>query len=140
MIKFKMVAAVAAALVFTACSSNTDTLLKNKKWRVYDVQVPANTPFNNTQITQAKDLKSGYYSNVYYQFLDNNVFIATVDNVPDTGHYEIISNGKVISITPPKSENRSVEHLVSVEKLSEQEFDMKVKTDEFYFILKTKRE
>ncbi|ATL48098.1 hypothetical protein COR50_13505 [Chitinophaga caeni] len=126
-------------LFLVACNaSKTDQLLKNKKWRVYDVQVPPNDPYNLTQVTQAKDFKSGYYSNVYYQFLDNNVFIATIDNVPDTGHYELLSNGKIISVTSAKNKSRKSEHLVNIVQLDDDHFDMKVYTGEFHFILRTK--
>lgn len=128
------------SLLFVACNSgHTNDLLIHKKWRVYDVVVPAGSAYDNTQITQAIDLKRGYYTNVYYQFLDNNVFVATIDNKPDSGKYQILSNGAVISVTASNG-LRSSENLVTVVKLDEQHFDMKVKSGEYYFVLKTKAE
>ena len=125
-------------LVFlTACSH--DQLLLHKKWRVYDVVVPPGSDYDNTQITQAIDLKRGYYTNVYYQFLDNNLFIATIDNKPDSGKYEMLSGGKVISVTASNG-SRTAENLVTVVNLDETHFDMKVKSGDYYFILKTKAE
>jgi len=103
------------------------------------VQVPAGDPYDNTQITQAADLKRGYYSNVYYQFLDNNVFIATIDNKPDSGKYSLLSNGSIISVTASNG-LRSAENLVTIVHLDDQLFDMKVKSGEYYFVLKTKAE
>jgi hypothetical protein len=126
-------------LLLTACSSHTNSLLIHKKWRVYDFIVPPGAPYDNTQITQAIDLKRGYYANVYYQFLDNNVFIATIDNKPDTGKYQLLSNGAVISITASNG-LRSAENLVTVVNLDEQHFDMKVKSGDYDFIIKTKAE
>ncbi|QHS59880.1 hypothetical protein [Chitinophaga agri] len=132
--------AAIVAVVLSACnSSRTNELLIHKKWRVYDVVVPADNAYDNTQITQAIDLKRGYYTNVYYQFLDNNLFIATIDNKPDSGKYKLLSNGKVISVTGANG-LRSSENLVTVTKLDETHFDMKVKSGEYYFILKTKAE
>lgn len=128
------------AVVFSACNSGrTNDLLVHKKWRVYDVVVPPDNAYDNTQITQAIDLKRGYYTNVYYQFLDNNLFIATIDNKPDSGKYKLLSDGKVISVTAANG-LRSSENLVTVTKLDETHFDMKVKSGEYYFILKTKAE
>lgn len=127
-------------LTALACNSNkANRLLLHKKWRVYDVQVPAGDPYDNTQITQAADLKRGYYSNVYYQFLDNNVFIATIDNKPDSGKYSLLSNGSIISVTASNG-LRSAENLVTIVHLDDQLFDMKVKSGEYYFVLKTKAE
>jgi len=123
-----------------ACNSNkANRLLLHKKWRVYDVQVPAGDPYDNTQITQATDLKRGYYSNVYYQFLDNNVFIATIDNKPDSGKYSLLSNGSIISVTASNG-LRSAENLVTIVHLDDKLFDMKVKSGEYYFVLRTKAE
>jgi hypothetical protein len=128
------------AVLFAACnSSRTNELLLHKKWRVYDVVVPEGSPYDNTHITQSIDLKRGYYTNVYYQFLDNDVFVATIDNKPDSGKYSILSNGAVISVTASNG-LRSAENLVTVVKLDEQHFDMKVKSGEYYFVLKTKAE
>jgi hypothetical protein len=76
---------------------------------------------------------------VYYQFLDNNLFIATIDNKPDSGKYKLLSDGKVISITASNG-LRSAENLVTVTTLDDTHFDMKVKSGEYYFILKTKAE
>jgi len=127
-------------LTALACNSNkANRLLLHKKWRVYDVQVPASDPYDNTQITQATDLKRGYYSNVYYQFLDNNVFIATIDNKPDSGKYSLLSNGSIISVTASNG-LRSAENLVTIVHLDDKLFDMKVKSGEYYFVLKTKAE
>ena len=127
-------------LTMLACNSNkANRMLLNKKWRVYDVQVPAGDPYDNTQITQATDLKRGYYSNVYYQFLDNNVFIATIDNKPDSGKYSLLSNGSIISVTASNG-LRSAENLVTIVHLDDQLFDMKVKSGEYYFVLRTKAE
>ena len=127
-------------LTALACNSNkANRLLLHKKWRVYDVQVPAGDPYDNTQITQATDLKRGYYSNVYYQFLDNNVFIATIDNKPDSGKYSLLSNGSIISVTASNG-LRSAENLVTIVHLDDQLFDMKVKSGEYYFVLRTKAE
>jgi hypothetical protein len=135
-----MLFAALLAIVFTACnSSHTNELLVHKKWRVYDVVVPPGSAYDNTQITQAIDLKRGYYTNVYYQFLDNNLFIATIDNKPDSGKYKLLSDGKVISITASNG-LRSAENLVTVTTLDDTHFDMKVKSGEYYFILKTKAE
>lgn len=127
-------------LTALACNSNkANRLLLHKKWRVYDVQVPAGDPYDNTQITQATDLKRGYYSNVYYQFLDNNVFIATIDNKPDSGKYSLLSNGSIISVTASNG-LRSAENLVTIVHLDDQLFDMKVKSRDYYFVLRTKAE
>ena len=130
---------IAFAVVLTACGSGkTNALLQHKKWKVYDVSVPPGDPYNHVQITQAKDLKSGYYRDVFYQFLDNNLFIATIAGQPDSGRYKLISNGRIISITSPNG-SRDTEHLVEVIKLDEQSFDMKVKSGDYHFILHTKQ-
>lgn len=130
---------IAFAVALTACGSGkTNALLQHKKWKVYDVSVPPGDPYNHVQITQAKDLKSGYYSDVYYQFLDNDLFIATIAGQPDSGRYKLISNGRIISITSPNG-SRDAEHLVEVIKLDEQSFDMKVKSGDYHFILHTKQ-
>lgn len=134
-----LLAFILPALLSACSSSSTNRLLLHKKWRVYDVVIPPNSPYDNTQITQAIDLKRGYYSNVYYQFLDNNVFVATIDNKPDSGRYELLSNGKVISVTASNG-SRSAENLVTVTTLDDTHFDMKVKSGEYYFILKTRSE
>jgi hypothetical protein len=124
-------------LLLSACNSDsTNELLLHKKWRVRDVAVPPGSAYDNTQITQAIDLKRTYYSNVYYQFLDNNLFIATIDNKPDSGRYKLLSNGKIISVTASNG-SRSAENLVTITKLDATHFDMKVKSGEYYFILKT---
>ncbi|MBV8253460.1 MAG: hypothetical protein JO154_12705 [Chitinophaga sp.] len=131
---------IIAALFLQACNTGkTNELLLHKKWRVYDVKVPKGDPYNLTQITQARDLKDGYYSNVYYQFLDNNVFIATIDNKPDSGKYRILSNGKVISVTASNGD-RKAENLVTVDRLDDDHFDMKVVSGDFHFILCTKKD
>lgn len=128
------------AVTLLACNTGkTDKLLKNKKWRVYDVKVPKGDPYNNTQIIQAKDLKDGYYSDVYYQFLDNNVFVATIAGKPDSGKYFLLSNGKVISVTASNG-SRTTENLVTVELLDETHFDMKVTSGDYHFILRTRKE
>lgn len=141
--KIKLQAILTAALLlvlFSACDSGrVNKLLLHKKWRVYDVTVPPGSPYDNTQITQAIDLKRGYYTDVFYQFLDDNVFIATIDGKPDSGKYSLLSNGKIISVTASNG-LRSSENLVTVMKLDETHFDMKVKSGEYYFILKTKAE
>jgi hypothetical protein len=125
-------------LVLSACNSNrTNQLLLHKKWRVYDVVVPPGAAYDITQISQATELKRGYYTNVYYQFLDNNLFIATIDNQPDSGKYSLLSNGRIISVTAANG-LRSAENLVTVVKLDDTHFDMKVKSGDYYFILKTK--
>jgi len=127
-------------LLLAACNSNhVNSLLLHKKWRVYDVTIPAGSPYDITQISQATELKRGYYTNVYYQFLDNNVFVATIDNKPDSGKYQILSNGAIISVTAANG-LRSAENLVTVVNLDEKKFDMKVKSGDYYFILKTKAE
>ena len=126
-------------ITLLAACNNVNSLLLHKKWRVYDVTIPAGSPYDITQIGQATELKRGYYTNVYYQFLDNNVFVATIDNKPDSGKYSILSNGAVISITAANG-LRSVENLVTVVNLDEKHFDMKVKSGDYYFILKTKAE
>jgi hypothetical protein len=128
------------AITFSACnSSRTNELLIHKKWRVYDVVIPPGTAYDITQINQATELKRGYYTNVFYQFLDDNLFIATIDNKPDSGKYKLLSNGKVISVTAANG-LRSSENLVTVVKLDATHFDMKVKSGDYYFILKTKAE
>jgi hypothetical protein len=133
-------AVISTAILLQACNSGkTNELLMHKKWRVYDVKVPKGDPYNLTQLTQAKDLKSGYYSNVYYQFLDNNVFVATIDNKPDSGKYQLLSNGKMISVTASNGD-RKYENLVTVERLDGDHFDMKVKSGDYNFILCTKKE
>jgi len=141
--KIKLQAILTAALLvllFSACNSGrVNKLLLHKKWRVYDVTVPPGSPYDNTQITQAIDLKRGYYTNVYYQFLDNDVFIATIDDKSDSGKYSLLSDGKIISVTASNG-LRTSENLVTVMKLDETHFDMKVKSGEYYFILKTKAE
>ncbi len=92
----------AAMLMLAACNSGkTNALLQHKKWKVYDVTVPAGTAYNHVQATQAKDFKEGYYSDAYYQFFDNGLFIATIAGVPDSGKYTLLSDGKIISVTAP---------------------------------------
>jgi hypothetical protein len=128
------------AVLLAACNSNhVNSLLLHKKWRVYDVTIPAGSAYDITQISQATELKRGYYTNVYYQFLDNDIFIATIDNKPDSGKYQLLSNGAIISITAANG-LRSAENLVTVVNLDEKLFDMKVKSGDYYFILKTKAE
>lgn len=127
-----------AILLCCSCSSGDKQLL-HKKWRVYDVVVPPGSGFDIAQINQAAELKRGYYTDVYYQFLDNNLFIATNTNKPDSGKYKMLSNGKVISITANNGD-RSYENLVTVVTLDDTHFDMKVKSGDYYFILKTKAE
>lgn len=128
------------AIVLMACGSGkTDALLKNKKWKVYDVTIPAKDGYNAVQVTQAKDLKGGYYSDAYYQFLDNGLFIATIAGKPDSGRYKLLSNGGIISITAANGA-RNAEHLVEVVKLDEELFDMKVESGEYHFILRTRKQ
>nr|WP_295867057.1 hypothetical protein [uncultured Chitinophaga sp.] len=127
------------AALLSCNTGKTDQLLKHKKWRVYDVKVPKGDPYNNTQIIQAKDLKDGYYSDVYYQFLDNDVFVATIAGKPDSGKYFLLSNGKVISVTASNG-SRTTENLVTVELLDEDHFDMKVTSGDYHFILRTRKE
>lgn len=131
---------IGIALALTACGSGkTNALLQHKKWKVDNVSVPPGDPYNLVQVTQAKDLKSGYYSDVFYQFLDDGLFIATIAGQPDTGRYRLISNGRIISITSPNG-SRDAEHLVEVVKLDEQSFDMKVKSGDYHFILHTRKQ
>lgn len=128
------------AMVLMACGAGkTDALLKNKKWKVYDVTIPAKDGYNNVQVTQAKDLKDGYYSDAYYQFLDNGLFIATIAGKPDSGRYKLLSNGGIISITAANGA-RNAEHLVEVVKLDNELFDMKVESGEYHFILRTRKQ
>lgn len=135
-----LVFAALLAIIFSACNSRrTNDLLIHKKWRVYDVVIPPGSAYDITQINQATELKRGYYTNVFYQFLDDNVFIATIDNKPDSGKYKLLSNGKVISVTGANG-LRTSENLVTVVNLDETHFDMKVKSGDYYFILKTKAE
>lgn len=135
-----IISVISVAVLFMACNTaKTNELLLNKKWRVYDVKVPAGDPYNNTQIIQAKDLKNGYYSDVYYQFLDNNVFVATIAGKPDSGKYFLLSNGKVISVTAANG-SRKAENLVTVERLDDSHFDMKVVSGDYHFVLCTKKE
>ncbi|MFB6454843.1 hypothetical protein ACE38W_06185 [Chitinophaga sp. Hz27] len=139
-LNFRILIAVISVVILQACNTGkTNDLLLHKKWRVYDVKVPKNDPYNLTQVTQAKDLKNGYYSNVYYQFLDNNVFVATIDNKPDSGKYQILSNGKMISVTASNGD-RKQENLVTVEQLDDTHFDMKVVSGDYHFILCTRKE
>ncbi|MDQ0107105.1 hypothetical protein J2T02_002222 [Chitinophaga terrae (ex Kim and Jung 2007)] len=128
-----------AGLLVACKSKKTNELLMNKKWRVYDVQIPPESPISNTQYIQAEDLKRTYYKDAYYQFLDNNVFVATIAGKADTGKYYILSNGAMISVTA-KNGDRRVENLVTITKLTEDNFDMKVTSTDFQFILCTKRE
>jgi hypothetical protein len=133
-------AVITTMFVVTACQSKkTNELLMNKKWRVYDVKIPPESPISNTQYIQAQDLKKGYYRDAYYQFLDDNVFVATIAGRSDTGKYFILSNGAMISVTA-KNGDRKVENLVTVTKLSEDYFDMQVTSTDFQFILCTKKE
>ncbi|MRG43646.1 hypothetical protein GFS24_00890 [Chitinophaga sp. SYP-B3965] len=127
-------------IILMACGSGkTETLLKNKKWKVYDVTIPAKDGYNAVQLTQAKDLKSGYYSDAYYQFFDNGLFIATIAGKPDSGKYQLLSNGSIISVTAANGD-RKVEHLVEVVKLSDELFDMKVESGDYHFILRTRKQ
>lgn len=139
----KITAAITMVLLsagFFACNTGkTDKLLKHKKWRVYDVTVPPNDPYNNTQLSQAVELKNGYYTDAYYQFLDNNLFVATIAGQPDSGRYSLLSNGKIISVTSSNG-SRSQEHLVNITKLDENNFDMKVQSGDYHFILHTRKE
>lgn len=129
-----------AIITLMACGSGkTNTLLKNKKWKVYDVTIPAKDGYNAVQVTQAKDLKNGYYSDAYYQFLDNGLFIATIAGQPDSGRYKLLSNGSIISITAANGD-RKAEHLVEVVKLSDELFDMKVESGDYHFILRTRKQ
>lgn len=128
------------AIILMACGSGkTDTLLRNKKWKVYDVTIPAKDGYNAVQVSQAKDLKSGYYSDAYYEFLDNGLFVATIAGKPDSGKYKLLSNGSIISITAANGE-RNAEHLVEVVKLDEGLFDMKVESGDYHFILRTRKQ
>lgn len=123
-----------------ACNTgHTNQLLQHKKWRVYDVEAPPNAPYNITQVSQAAELKKGYYSDVYYQFLDNSLFVATIAGKPDSGKYDLLSNGKIISITSANG-SRTAEHLVTIIQLDEDHFDMKVRSGDYDFILKTRKE
>ncbi|RFS26271.1 hypothetical protein DVR12_00320 [Chitinophaga silvatica] len=123
-----------------ACKTKqANELLMNKKWRVYDVKIPPESPISNTQYIQAEDLKRTYYKDAYYQFLDNNVFIATIAGKSDTGKYSILSNGAMISVTA-KNGDRRVENLVTITKLTDDYFDMQVTSTDFQFILCTKKE
>ena len=134
------ISVIAAMLMATACKTKkSNELLMNKKWRVYDVKIPPDAPISNTQYIQAKDLKEGYYSDAYYQFLNGNVFVATIAGKSDTGRYFILSNGAMISVTA-KNGNRKVENLVTVTRLTDEYFDMKVTSTDFQFILCTKKE
>lgn len=135
MIKYSTI----ALLLFVLCSCSHDDLLLHKKWRVYDVVVPPGSGEDITQINTAKELKRGYYTNVFYQFLDNNLFIATIDNKPDSGKYQMLSGGKMISVTANNGD-RKFENLVTVVKLDATHFDMQVKSGDYYYILKTKAE
>ncbi|MET3877026.1 hypothetical protein [Chitinophaga sp. OAE865] len=133
-------AVITAFLLFAACQGKKNNeLLMNKKWRVYDVKIPPESPISNTQYIQAQDLKKGYYRDAYYQFLDNNVFVATIAGRSDTGKYFILSNGAMISVTA-KNGDRKVENLVTVTRLTEDYFDMQVTSTDFQFILCTKKE
>ena len=124
----------------TACKTKqANELLMNKKWRVYDVKIPPEAPISNTQYIQAEDLKRTYYKDAYYQFLDNNVFVATIAGKADTGKYYILSNGAMISVTA-KNGDRKVENLVTITKLTDDYFDMQVTSTDFQFILCTKKE
>ncbi|MBO9732016.1 MAG: hypothetical protein J7623_25465 [Chitinophaga sp.] len=134
------VTVITTLLAFSACKGKkVNELLMNKKWRVYDVKIPPESPISNTQYIQAEDLKKGYYRDAYYQFLDNNVFVATIANKSDTGKYFILSNGAMISVTA-KNGDRKVENLVTITKLTEDYFDMQVTSTDFQFILCTKKE
>jgi len=129
-----------AIITLMSCGSGkTNTLLKNKKWKVYDVTIPAKDGYNAVQVTQAKDLKNGYYSDAYYQFLDDGLFIATIAGQPDSGRYKLLSNGSIISITAANGD-RKAEHLVEVVKLSDELFDMKVESGDYHFILRTRKQ
>lgn len=131
---------ITTMLVLSACQGKkANELLMNKKWRVYDVKIPPESPISNTQYIQAEDLKKGYYRDAYYQFLDNNVFVATIANKSDTGKYFILSNGAMISVTA-KNGDRKVENLVTITKLTDEYFDMQVTSTDFQFILCTKKE
>lgn len=133
-------AVITVFLLFTACQGKKNNeLLMNKKWRVYDVKIPPESPISNTQYIQAQDLKKGYYRDAYYQFLDNNVFVATIAGRSDTGKYFILSNGAMISVTA-KNGDRKVENLVTVTRLTDDYFDMQVTSTDFQFILCTKKE
>ena len=135
-----VLAVISTILVITACQGKKNNeLLMNKKWRVYDVKIPPESPISNTQYIQAEDLKKGYYRDAYYQFLDHNVFVATIAGRSDTGKYYILSNGAMISVTA-KNGDRKVENLVTVTKLTEDYFDMQVTSTDFQFILCTKKE
>ncbi|SFD64266.1 hypothetical protein SAMN05518672_102755 [Chitinophaga sp. CF118] len=135
-----LLSSISLIILLTSCnSSRNNSLLMHKKWRVYDVTIPEGSAYDITQISQATELKRGYYTNVYYQFLDNNVFVATIDNKPDSGKYSLLSNGAIISVTASNG-LRSAENLVTIINLDEQHFDMKVKSGDYYFILKTKAE
>jgi hypothetical protein len=128
------------AIALMACGSGkTNTLLKNKKWKVYDVTIPAKDGYNAAQVIQAKDLKNGYYSDAYYQFLDDGLFIATIAGQPDSGRYTLLSNGSIISITAANGD-RKAEHLVEVVKLNDELFDMKVASGDYHFILRTRKQ
>jgi hypothetical protein len=136
----QLLAVVTALLLFAACQGKKNNeLLMNKKWRVYDVKIPPGSPISNTQYIQAQDLKKGYYRDAYYQFLDNNMFVATIAGRSDTGKYFILSNGAMISVTA-KNGDRKVENLVTVTRLTEDYFDMQVTSTDFQFILCTKKE
>ena len=135
-----LLTAIAVLPLITACQGKKNNeLLMNKKSRVYDVKIPPESPISNTQYIQAQDLKKGYYRDAYYQFLDNNVFVATIAGRSDTGRYFILSNGAMISVTA-KNGDRKVENLVTVTRLTEDYFDMQVTSTDFQFILCTKKD
>ena len=141
--RIKKTAVLLCAMVLvmaSACNSGkANKQLMHKKWRVYDVQVPKEDGYNITQVNQATELKRGYYSDAYYQFLDKNLFIATVGGKPDSGRYQLLSNGEIISVTASNGA-RSSEHLVTITRLDDTHFDMKVLSGDYHFILMTKAE
>ncbi|MFY0254620.1 hypothetical protein ACDQ55_11765 [Chitinophaga sp. 30R24] len=135
-----ILSAISTILLISACQGKKNNeLLMNKKWRVYDVKIPPDAPISNTQYIQAEDLKKTYYRDAYYQFLDHNVFVATIGGKADTGKYFILSNGAMISVTASNGDRR-VENLVTITRLTADYFDMKVTSTDFQFILCTKKE
>lgn len=125
---------LACLLFIAACSTQTKKLLVNKTWKVIDVQVPKEIPFDVQNYDQAAALKNGFYKNASFEFKPDGTFIATFQNKPDTGRYRVTNNGHSVELRPQKG-NKVYEHLEIVE-ISQEELAFKTLIDkDFKFIL-----
>lgn len=78
--------------------AETEKLLLNKKWEVYDVTAPGN--FDIQAYNRAQDLKDGFYKNAWFQFLPDSLFITSFGGKLDSGKYHVNTGGQTVSLYP----------------------------------------